>query len=239
MYRLRNWVSVYFLAILFAVAFPGTFNDVFAAEEEDFVSQDTSGNDPRDFTSKFMPYYRYTEFENDLEINAFTMFGFLAFNGRFGMTYELPVAQENNFSEMSDFENVEDDKVVGMGDLGLRFFLRPRQWEFPYMGGKKNFALMLLVELTALYRHGHMEDVVHELENVLSRYPNDIELIGSLADFFLGHGNLPRAIEMLFSMINVYFERADIPAARRCLERIRMLEPENQRLRKFEGLLKT
>jgi hypothetical protein len=49
--------------------------------------KDQSGNNPRDFTSKFMPYYRFTELENDLQAQELTLFGFLAFNKRFGMTY--------------------------------------------------------------------------------------------------------------------------------------------------------
>ena len=34
-----------------------------AAADEGFESQDQSGNDPRAFSNKFMPYYRYTELE--------------------------------------------------------------------------------------------------------------------------------------------------------------------------------
>jgi hypothetical protein len=42
----------------------------------------------------------------------------------------------------------DDGDVVGMGDLGLRFFLRPKQLEWSFMEGKKNFTLMPLVEFT-------------------------------------------------------------------------------------------
>ena len=37
-----------------------------------------TGNDPRDFASKFMPYYRYTELENGLEQDSMTIFGMWA-----------------------------------------------------------------------------------------------------------------------------------------------------------------
>ncbi len=145
-------------------------------QDEGFTSQDKSGNDPRDFSSKFMPYYRYTELENDLEVNDFTLFGFFAFNARFGMTYEWPMAKEIDYSDVDEFEqfqagggdgglppigpnpggggglplnDLEDDgDVVGMGDLGLRFFVRPRQLEWSFMEGKKNFSIMPLVEFT-------------------------------------------------------------------------------------------
>ena len=73
-------------------------------KDEGFVSKDQSGNDPRDFTSKFMPYYRYTELENDVEVNELYMFGFFAFNTRFGMTYEIPVAREIDYSDVSAFK---------------------------------------------------------------------------------------------------------------------------------------
>ena len=146
------------------------------AQDEGFVSEDASGNDPREFSSKFMPYYRYTELENDLEVNEFTLFGFFAFNPRFGMTYEWPLAKEVDYSDVDafkrfqseggdgtlppngpnpggggglPFDDLEDDgDVVGTGDLGLRFFVRPRQLEWAFMEGTKNFSLMPLVELT-------------------------------------------------------------------------------------------
>ena len=170
--RIKPLLTVCFL-IAFATlpAIPIAF-----AQDEGFTSQDQSGNDPREFTSKFMPYYRYTELENDVEVNEFALFGFFAFNPRFGMTYELSIGKEIDYSDVDEFEefkdtgdndrlpevgpnpgggggqrfnDLEDDgDVVGMGDLGLRFFLRPRQLEFPFMEGKKNFSLMPLVEFT-------------------------------------------------------------------------------------------
>lgn len=96
----------------------------------------------------------------------------------------------------------------------------------------------LVVEMAALYKHGHVDDVTSELERVKSRYPMDIELSGMLGDFFLGRGDLARAVEMLFSMVDAYFERADPDAARRCLERIKALDPENQRLQRFQKVMR-
>lgn len=95
----------------------------------------------------------------------------------------------------------------------------------------------LLVELTALYRHGHLDNVEAELERVRSKFPFDVELFGSLADFFLERGDLPRATEHLFSMVNVYFEKADVAAAKRCLNRVKVLDPDNQRLQKYKRIL--
>jgi hypothetical protein len=94
-----------------------------------------------------------------------------------------------------------------------------------------------LVALTALYRHGHLEDVAAEVERVRSTYSSDVELHGALADFFLERGDLPRAVDLLFFMIDAYFERADVAAARRCLERVRALDPGHRRLKSFEKIL--
>ena len=109
------------------------------AGDEPFETTDQSGNDPRDFTSKFMPYYRFTELENDIEVSELVMFGFFAFNKRFGMTYEIPVAKEVDF---------KGSNSVGMGDTILRFFLRPESGEFTF-GQNKNLSLMPLLEFTA------------------------------------------------------------------------------------------
>lgn len=95
----------------------------------------------------------------------------------------------------------------------------------------------LVVEMSALYTHGHVDDVIAELERVRSQHPADVELHGALADFFLDRGDLSRAVEMLFHLVDGYFEKADADAARRCLERIQALDPENRRLQRFEKLL--
>ncbi len=94
-----------------------------------------------------------------------------------------------------------------------------------------------LVELAALYRHGHFEDVALEVDRARRRYPTDVELHGGLTDFFLDRGHLERAIELLFSMVDAHFESADVAAAKRCLERVAALDPDNRRLKRFEKLL--
>jgi hypothetical protein len=147
--------------------------------DEGFVSQDQSGNDPREFTSKFMPYYRYTELENNLEVQEFVAFGFFAFTGRFGMTYEVPVGKYVDYEDVDTFRTATaggcppsggslppigsnpgggggialDDldcggSNTGLGDSIFRFFLRPQQLEFGYMGDK-NFSIIPTLEFTA------------------------------------------------------------------------------------------
>jgi len=56
----------------------------------------STGTDPRDFAPKFMPYYRFTELENGLENQAFTLFGLHAFTPKFAMTYEIPLGYKND-----------------------------------------------------------------------------------------------------------------------------------------------
>ena len=97
----------------------------------------------------------------------------------------------------------------------------------------------LVLEMKALYKHGHVEDVVAEIDRVRSKYPTDVELYGQLGDFFLDRGDLVRAVDMLFCMVDANFERADAVAARRCLERIKALDPENRRLQRFEKLMRS
>ena len=94
-------LAIAFLATTSLIVFSSA---TILAQDEGFTSDDASGNDPREFSSKFMPYYRYTQLENDLEVNDFTLFGFYAFNPRFGMTYEWAVAKEIDYSDVSAFK---------------------------------------------------------------------------------------------------------------------------------------
>ncbi|MHC5113752.1 MAG: transporter family protein [Planctomycetota bacterium] len=127
----------------------------------------STGTDPRDFADKFMPYYRYLELDNNLEMHSLTMFGLFAFNPRLAMTYELPVAQKLDVSDVAGFPgpalqnipgqgqgstfpstglpanllNTDLDFAgdeVGMGDLILRMFGRPESWEWVYDDGSGN-----------------------------------------------------------------------------------------------------
>jgi thioredoxin-like negative regulator of GroEL len=128
-----------------------------------------------------------------------------------------------NVFESPNMEEVRSRRLLGKDDLDQTLDATDRK--------------KLLVELKALYRHGHVDNVVAEMERVQSKYPLDAELLGSLADFFLERGDLPRTTELLFSMVNVHFENADVAAAKRCLNRVKVLDPENQRLQKYRKFL--
>jgi hypothetical protein len=47
---------------------------------ENVEQEDSTGTDPRGFSSKFIPYYLYTELENGTKVNQFDLFGMYAFN---------------------------------------------------------------------------------------------------------------------------------------------------------------
>ena len=53
-----------------------------------------TGNDPRDFGGKVMPYYRFTKLSNGLEASDFTLFGMWAWSKTWALTYEFPFARE-------------------------------------------------------------------------------------------------------------------------------------------------
>ena len=106
------------------------------------VEQDATGTDPRVFSDKWMPYYRYTELENGLIQQDLTAFGTFRFNDRVGMFYEAPLAQYRDFSDVSGFASGDD--AIGMGDIDLKFLWRPKALEFSYgKEGKKSASVLL------------------------------------------------------------------------------------------------
>jgi len=50
---------------------------------------DKTGTDPRDFSDKFMPYYRHTELENGMQQQELVLFGLKAITPDVAMTYEI------------------------------------------------------------------------------------------------------------------------------------------------------
>ncbi len=96
------------------------------------VQQDQTGNDPRVFANKWMPFYRYQELENGLTQQDLTAFGTVAFNPTVGMFYELPLAQYRDFSDVPGFPPDTETKALGMGNTSLKFLVRPRALDFNY-----------------------------------------------------------------------------------------------------------
>jgi hypothetical protein len=116
-----------------------------AAREERIekaVESNKTGTDPRDFSLKWMPYYRYTRLENGLEQQDLTAFGTVPFSSSLGMFYEVPVAQYRDFSDVPGTPAGTD--AIGMGDIDLKFLWKPKSLEFTYgEGGKKTGNILL------------------------------------------------------------------------------------------------
>ena len=119
-----------------------------------------TGNDPRNFRSKFTPYFRYGRLRNDLESYDFTLSGLYAITPRFAMAYELPLAKGVNYNSST---GPGIDNQWGMGDLILRFLYQPRvegitdfTWDNWGPGPRKkhNLSLIPLLEMT-LPTHTH------------------------------------------------------------------------------------
>jgi hypothetical protein len=109
---------------------------------EKAVQEDQTGTDPRAFSNKWMPYYRYTELENGLIQQDVTAFGTVPFSPRVGMFYEVPLAQYRDFSDVPGFPPGTD--AIGMGDIDLKFLLKPKALEFAYgKEGKKSGNVLL------------------------------------------------------------------------------------------------
>jgi hypothetical protein len=88
------------------------------------TQEDNTGTNPAGFANKFTPYLTNTELENGLEVRQLMLSGSIAFNKDVQMTYDLPMAQETDFSGLSAPANTAPT-VNGMGDLVLRILAKP------------------------------------------------------------------------------------------------------------------
>lgn len=132
------------MAAVFVAAPAGAQDDPFAAGEDD-----ATGTDPRSFGPKFMPYYRYTELENDLEQQELVAFGLWRWSDRAALTYEIPLAMKRDVRNTplrdpetglcggllegqppvlpSGFPAEGDCEETGLGDMNLRFLYKAGQ----------------------------------------------------------------------------------------------------------------
>jgi len=53
---------------------------------------DQNGTDPRDMSSKFMPFYRHTKLDNEIFQNEFVLFGMMALTRTWALMYEFPLS---------------------------------------------------------------------------------------------------------------------------------------------------
>jgi len=106
------------------------------------VQENKTGTDPRDFSLKWMPFYRYTELENGLTQQDLTAFGTVPFSRRLGMFFEVPIAQYRDFSDVPGFPPGTD--AIGIGDIDLKFLWNPEALGFTYgKDGKMSGSILL------------------------------------------------------------------------------------------------
>jgi len=94
------------------------------------VEGNKTGTDPRDFSLKWMPFYRYTELDNGLTQQDLTAFGTVPFSPELGMFFEVPVAQYRDFSDIEGVAAGTD--AIGVGDIDLKFMWNPKALGFNY-----------------------------------------------------------------------------------------------------------
>jgi hypothetical protein len=109
---------------------------------EKAVQSNKTGADPRDFSLKWMPYYRYTELKNGMKQQDLTAFGTVPFTPQLGMFFEVPVAQYRDFSDVPGVPQGTD--AIGLGDTDLKFLYKSEALEFTYgKGGEKRGNVLL------------------------------------------------------------------------------------------------
>lgn len=109
------------------------------------VQQNKTGTDPRDFSLKWMPFYRYTKLANGLTQQDLTAFGTVPFTPRLGVFFEVPVAQYRDFSDVPGIPAGTD--AIGLGDISLKFIHNPEALGFTYgKEGKKSGGVLLGVD---------------------------------------------------------------------------------------------
>jgi hypothetical protein len=85
------------------------------------IEGNKTGTDPRDFSLKWMPFYRYSELENGLTQQDLTAFGTVPFLRNLGMFYEVPLAQYRDFSDVPALPAGAPTDAIGVGDVDLKF----------------------------------------------------------------------------------------------------------------------
>ena len=97
---------------------------------EENVEGNKTGTDPRDFSLKWMPYYRSTELENGLQQQDLTALAVVPFSRTLGVFIEVPLAQYRDFSDVAGVPEGTD--AIGIGDVDLKFLWNPKALGFSY-----------------------------------------------------------------------------------------------------------
>ncbi|MEE9118989.1 MAG: hypothetical protein V3U02_10410 [Calditrichia bacterium] len=96
------------------------------------IEENETGNDPRAFNDKWTPFYRHMELENGLIQKDMTGFGTIGFSDVVGVLYELPLARYRDLSDVSGLPAGVPTDAIGVGDMSLKFLIRPKALDFSY-----------------------------------------------------------------------------------------------------------
>lgn len=94
-----------------------------------------------------------------------------------------------------------------------------------------------MADMQVLLRYGHKAEVGRRLDELHSKYPNDLLLLRRIAEFHVQTGSLAAAKECLFKLATVLFERRNVHGMRSALEQVLVLEPRNPRAHRLLSLL--
>lgn len=94
-----------------------------------------------------------------------------------------------------------------------------------------------LTDMAVLLRYGHEAQVRHELDQLRSRYAQDLLLARRIAEFYLTNERPALALEQLFSLATGLFERRNVEGMKQALEQVLVIEPHNERATRLLGLL--
>jgi hypothetical protein len=94
-----------------------------------------------------------------------------------------------------------------------------------------------LSDMAVLLRYGHEVQVRKELEQLRSRFAQDLLLARRIAEFYLANARPALALEQLFSLASGLFERRNIEGMRQALEQVLVIDPNNERASRLLGLL--
>ena len=93
-------------------------------------------------------------------------------------------------------------------------------------------------DMQVLLRYRHYADVTERLEELHARYPRDLLLLRRITEFHLEADNTEQAIQCLFKLASLLFERQHLAGMRVALGQILVLDADNTRATKLLSLLR-
>ncbi|MBI2891964.1 MAG: hypothetical protein HYY06_00315 [Deltaproteobacteria bacterium] len=92
-------------------------------------------------------------------------------------------------------------------------------------------------EMATLVKYGHVAQVRSEVDRMLVQWPDDLRVRGLIIDFFREKGLISEAIDGLFGLATVHFDRREMSQMRLCLDEVLRLDPDSRRARRMRELL--